>query len=645
MSIPVASVVDGLYELQETIGSGGFAKVKLATHILSGEKVAIKIMDKKQLGDDLPRIRLEIAAMKDLSHQNVCKLYQVMETDTKILMVLEYCPGGELFDYIVEKDRLSEDEAKIFFRQITAAVAYIHSKGYAHRDLKPENLLLDEDQQLKLIDFGLCARPQGGVQSVLDTCCGSPAYAAPELVSGRAYIGAEADVWSMGVLLYALLCGFLPFDDENIGSLYRKIQSGEYDIPSWLSVKTVELLNTMLQVDPTKRISVNDLLKHPWLYEAGKEDVYWKSNYKAQELDEECITEMALCHGLTRKEMRAAVSSWKYDYVTATYWILSNQKERGRTVRLLRRSATSLPDPVTPVAQSTKRCLMNEYSTVASPIRAIQHSPRGLHTSLEGGLEDCELLTMGQANEEESISETLGKEVSWNVDVKDGPAQLTGKKRPLDDKENDHFTAPCAPTPRRPKISSPSKESKEFVKLSPSRSMDSVLDDLCKTPLKRIANDPVDSWIAAAQTPQRTGAGPMSGKKMFGSIERGIDKMRSLLTPSRKRVLEAPVLNDYPSATSGKTMYNVSTTSSKDPEYVLRELKRALQSKGIEIKQKGFTLRGRLSSQGKIKMSFELEVCMVPRVDVVGIRRKRLKGDAWCYKKVCEEILRLAAVQ
>ncbi|NWH74625.1 MELK kinase, partial [Piaya cayana] len=195
------------YEIHETIGTGGFAKVKCGRHRLTGEQVAIKIMDKLALGDDMHRVKLEIDAMKNLSHQHICQLYHVMETSQKIFMVLEYCPGGELFDYIISKDRLSEEEARVFFRQIVSAIAYIHSQGYAHRDLKPENLLIDEEHNLKLIDFGLCAKPKGGLDCPLQTCCGSPAYAAPEVIQGKAYIGSEADIWSMGVLLYALLCG------------------------------------------------------------------------------------------------------------------------------------------------------------------------------------------------------------------------------------------------------------------------------------------------------------------------------------------------------------------------------------------------------------------------------------------------------
>ena len=191
--------------------------------------------------------------------------------------MLEYCPGGELFDYIVDRDRLCEAESRKFFRQICAAVAYIHEAGYAHRDLKPENILIDEEHRLKLIDFGLCAKPMGGMDTVLETCCGSPAYAAPELVTGRNYLGSEADIWSMGVLLYALLCGFLPFDDENISSLYKKIQSGVYEKPDWLSKGSLSLLQAMLQTDPKRRITVKQLLEHPWLMEGYEDPVRWQT--------------------------------------------------------------------------------------------------------------------------------------------------------------------------------------------------------------------------------------------------------------------------------------------------------------------------------------------------------------------------------
>ncbi|CAG5129030.1 unnamed protein product, partial [Candidula unifasciata] len=326
----------GLYHLRETIGSGGFAKVKLAYHALTGEKVAVKIMDKRTLGAELPRVTTEIAAMKDLHHQHICKLFQVIETENRFFLILEYCPEGELFDYIISKDRLDENEARLFFRQIVAAVTYIHEAGYAHRDLKPENLLLDEDLNIKLIDFGLCAKPEGGISSFLATLCGSPAYAAPELIAGKQYLGPEVDQWSMGVLLYALLCGFLPFDDENISHLYKKIKTGVYATPVWLSEESKEIISQLLKVEPKRRISMQDLLRHPWLTKTFNIPIEWESKYK-KVLDDDCIIELAVHHQKTRKQMETDISEWRYDYLTASYLLLLEKKRKGKPVRLLQR--------------------------------------------------------------------------------------------------------------------------------------------------------------------------------------------------------------------------------------------------------------------------------------------------------------------
>ena len=283
-----------------------------------------------KLKDDLPRVKIEINAMKDLRHQHICQLMQVIETDEKIFMILEYCPGGELFDYIVAKDRLSESEARFFFRQIISALAYIHSKGYAHRDLKPENLLLDDNQCLKLIDFGLCAKPKGGMENLLSTCCGSPAYAAPELIAGKSYLGAEADLWSMGVLLYALLCGYLPFDDDNINVLYKKIQSGKYEVPSWLSSDSLNLLSELLQVDPKRRLTMQQLIYHAWVMKGYSSSVDWQTRYYFKDLDRECITEIALYFNKQIKDIADLVQQWNYDFLTATYYILVFMKMQGR---------------------------------------------------------------------------------------------------------------------------------------------------------------------------------------------------------------------------------------------------------------------------------------------------------------------------
>ncbi|XP_037805207.1 maternal embryonic leucine zipper kinase-like [Penaeus monodon] len=632
------AILEGQYELHETIGSGGFAKVKVATHILSGEKVAVKIMDKRQLGDDLPRIYLEIEAMKQLSHQHVCKLYQVLETETKIFMVLEYCPGGELFDYIVERDRLEEDEARLFFRQIASAVAYIHSMGYAHRDLKPENLLLDDDQQLKLIDFGLCANPAGGMDQRLATCCGSPAYAAPELVSGHQYLGSEADIWSMGVLLYALLCGFLPFDDENLGALYRKIQAGVYEKPEWLSAGSRDFLGTMLQVDPKRRITITQLLNHPWIVLGQPHGVDATSKYKDPEtcgVDEDVITEIAVHQGKSRVAVRQAVCRWSYDYLTATYFLLVTQKMKGKPIRLIQK-VTPLGE--IPSQRTPARCLMeqlNKEKPVDVPCgmpNSLSNSPRGLHTSLEGGLDDIDLLSICKVTPiDQLVDKVVGK--STNPELELTPLVSPKKRRPPsvgdDDKEN--FAQPRVPTPGHKSRKKATPSTPLPGKLSPSRSVDSGLNEFA-TPLKARYLAPNDEW---GRTPDRT---PRSSRKVFGSIEKSLDKMRNMLTPRRR------INSDQgPATVESKNLYNVSTTASKNPDQVLNDLRRALLNKGILCNQKGYTLRGKVRDDvGGAKLSFELEVCRVPRLDVVGIRRKRLKGDAWIYKRVCEEVLRLA---
>jgi len=241
---------------------------------MTGEKVAIKVMDKAKLRetDDLERVALEIAALKKLHHQNICRLYQTVETPEKHFLVLEFAPGGELFDYIVARDRLKEDEARRFFRQIIVAVAFCHDNGVIHRDLKPENLLLCHNQTIKLIDFGLIAMPADVKTQLLTTCCGSAAYAAPELIRGEPYLGEPADMWSLGILLYALLCGFLPFDDENTQRLYRLIQRGQYEIPPWLSSGSQKLISQLLKHKPEHRITMDKLLEHPWVLKGLKVD-------------------------------------------------------------------------------------------------------------------------------------------------------------------------------------------------------------------------------------------------------------------------------------------------------------------------------------------------------------------------------------
>eukprot|EP00291_Cryptomonas_curvata_P013600 CAMPEP_0172188732 /NCGR_PEP_ID=MMETSP1050-20130122/22114_1 /TAXON_ID=233186 /ORGANISM="Cryptomonas curvata, Strain CCAP979/52" /LENGTH=387 /DNA_ID=CAMNT_0012863313 /DNA_START=248 /DNA_END=1407 /DNA_ORIENTATION=+ len=252
------------YVLGKTLGIGSFGKVKLAVHKETTVKVAIKVLNKKKVQalDMNDKVWREINVLKLFSHPHIIRLYEVMDTPTDIYVVMEYVSGGELFDHIVAKGRLSEDEARRFFQQIIAGVEYCHKNMVVHRDLKPENLLLDQALNVKIADFGLSNMIKDG--AFLKTSCGSPNYAAPEVISGQLYAGSEVDLWSCGVILYALLCGNLPFDDENIASLFKKIKGGVYTMPGYLSEGCRDLIPRMLLVDPLARITSSQLRKHPW---------------------------------------------------------------------------------------------------------------------------------------------------------------------------------------------------------------------------------------------------------------------------------------------------------------------------------------------------------------------------------------------
>jgi len=250
--------VVGNYTLQRTIGQGTYGRVRLATHRLTNSRVAVKQIPKEHVAS----LTREIHHHRRLHHPHVLQLFEVIQTESHIWMILELCAGGELYDYIIERGRLSESEARSMFGQICLGVAYIHDNGIVHRDLKLENILLDEHHNIKLSDFGFTREYQA--HQLLQTKCGTMAYSAPEVLAGMRYFGPEIDVWSMGVILYVLLCGYLPFDDENDFVMQWKILHEDIDTPSSLSDEARDLLSRMLQKDGSCRLSIREILSHPW---------------------------------------------------------------------------------------------------------------------------------------------------------------------------------------------------------------------------------------------------------------------------------------------------------------------------------------------------------------------------------------------
>ncbi|XP_061565433.1 serine/threonine-protein kinase MARK2 isoform X11 [Cololabis saira] len=311
----------GNYRLLKTIGKGNFAKVKLARHVLTGKEVAVKIIDKTQLNSSsLQKLFREVRIMKMLNHPNIVKLFEVIETEKTLYLVMEYASGGEVFDYLVAHGRMKEKEARAKFRQIVSAVQYCHQKCIVHRDLKAENLLLDADMNIKIADFGFSNEFTLG--NKLDTFCGSPPYAAPELFQGKKYDGPEVDVWSLGVILYTLVSGSLPFDGQNLKELRERVLRGKYRIPFYMSTDCENLLKKFLILNPSKRGSLEQIMRDRWM-NVGHEEEELKPYIEPQpDYKDPRRTDIMLQMGFSQEEIQDSLVNQKYNDVMAAYLLL-----------------------------------------------------------------------------------------------------------------------------------------------------------------------------------------------------------------------------------------------------------------------------------------------------------------------------------
>ena len=322
------------YKYIKTIGEGTFGKVKLAIHIITGEKVAIKILQKNLIKDqnEYDRIEREIKYLKLFSHPNIIQIYEVIENISSFYIVMEYAPGGELFNYIVEKEKLSEKESSFYFYQIIQGIKEIHSKKICHRDIKPENLLFTKNKILKIIDFGLSSE----YDNFLSTPCGSPCYASPEMIRGKKYNGLSIDLWACGVILFAMLCGYLPFDDKNNNILFRKIVECNIDYPEEdeveLSENSLDLINKILTPNPKKRIGLEEILEHPFM-KYGKK-VYNNIINKPDNFTQEELIINYMINELgfnnNNNTIEKYIHSNRHNNITTTYYLLKQKFLDGR---------------------------------------------------------------------------------------------------------------------------------------------------------------------------------------------------------------------------------------------------------------------------------------------------------------------------
>ncbi|KAJ0976123.1 hypothetical protein J5N97_018088 [Dioscorea zingiberensis] len=317
------------YFLEKTLGIGAFGKVKLARHIPTGLKVAIKILNLQKLNaSNAEKVRREVKILAAFSHPHIVRLYEVIEIRSKVYVVMEYMDSGDLFCHITVRGRIKDDEARYIFQQIISGVDFCHLNMVAHRDLKPENLLLDSNGTVKLADFGLSNMMVDG--HFLKTTCGSPEYAAPEIISNQLYAGPEVDVWSCGVVLYALLCGRLPFEAENLSYLCSKIKSGIYTLPGHLSIEAKDLISRILVVDPVARITIPEIRQHPWFCL----HLPWFLSVHAEEIKErsklinkDTFEETVGC-GFSHNFLMESLQNKLQNEATVTYYLLLDKRLR-----------------------------------------------------------------------------------------------------------------------------------------------------------------------------------------------------------------------------------------------------------------------------------------------------------------------------
>ncbi|XP_031136258.1 MAP/microtubule affinity-regulating kinase 3a isoform X19 [Sander lucioperca] len=672
----------GNYRLLKTIGKGNFAKVKLARHILTGREVAIKIIDKTQLNpNSLQKLFREVRIMKILNHPNIVKLFEVIETERTLYLVMEYASGGEVFDYLVAHGRMKEKEARAKFRQIVSAVQYCHQKHIVHRDLKAENLLLDADMNIKIADFGFSNEFTMG--NKLDTFCGSPPYAAPELFQGKKYDGPEVDVWSLGVILYTLVSGSLPFDGQNLKELRERVLRGKYRIPFYMSTDCENLLKRFLVLNPAKRGTLEQIMKDRWINAGFEEDEL--KPYTEPELDitDQKRIDVMVGMGYNLEEIQDSLAKMKYDEITATYLLLGrkaselepSESASSSNLSLAKARPNSELNGQSPSHLKVQRSVSSNHKQRRYSEQVGQNVPPGMSHPKRSQTTTAENSVKEESGVQLRKPSTPGSRGAPPASPLLGNAN-NPNKADIPDRRKGATTGPsnnsasagmtrrntyvCSDRNNTDRLSVIPNGKENSVAASPGgqrnpvASINSIANATTPDRLRFPRGTASRSTFHGGQLRDRRtatyngppasptlshDATPLSQTRSRGTSNL-FSKLTSKLTRSRHVPGDQKGENKDGKPRSLRFTWSMRTTSSMEPCDIMREIRKVLDANNCDYEQQESFLLLCVHGDGCAEnlVQWEMEVCKLPRLSLNGVRFKRISGSSIAFKNIASKV-------